>query len=796
MVTGRVTMFRIADPLIVSQSNVTNIISGSVISGGSGSCQINYHDTTYSPLGLWQLSGNLNDSSGISNHHIGLQAGTQRYTNMGPGMRGAMFDGSTLFLSTGSVPTNMVLTGAATVEFIANFSPPSTAVAQVPFQLAGVTGDVNGSENFLFEYIVNSTGMITYFAELNAGTNIQYDFTSASVQWNEVAHYAMTRDSSGVVRVYVNGSKLETSLALSLPNTGTVATSSARIHIGADSAAGFAIGPSPCKNTSISSVKLIGRQLSDEEVYTEYQRTLGGLCGSSVSTGGAAAEGADVSASYVVIGTTSSLPNERRLAAGTGISIFDGGPNGDVTISTTGGAGEVSASYVVLALTSSLANERVLTVGAGLTLTDNGPNSSVVIAAATGSTRLDQDGDDIIVWRLNELTGSRIVNYGSSGSAGDITGSARLVYGRAGVYDSAIDFRGYTTPTFASGSPGVKPKDTNINVSAWIYPYQFMSGVILVKNLTTGTYDPTSPIILGVDGAFGYPFLQLRSTNTTSNRLSIATSRSLALYTWNHLGFSLSGSGANSVARFYLNGDFISSMTISGTIDFSSHGWWGVGGIPPTGAESGDYKLNEIRIADVVRNDQWWRDIYLRGLRGTAFSGSAAGSGQAFVTGTWRDGVNTFITTGSVSIDSQNRTAAQIGSDVFFFVSGTVDRTGTGAKNVLFGGDTYFSGAIVYLGGVIYNSVTVTGSYYVSRDDYLIGVQQPNGSSSIIFTPTGSIRQGRAYKISDVVGNAASGSITISGSAGSLILGSSTYQLSTNWASVEIIRFGNNWIIG
>ncbi len=1019
MVTGRITVARIADPLIISQSVNNTIISGAVIQGGTGSCKIDYHDTTYNPIGLWQLSGNMLDSS-TSAHHLGLQAGTQRYTNMGPQFRGAMFDGSTLFLSTGSVPSSMVLTGAATVEFIANFTPGGN---QVPFQLAGATGDVNGSENFLLEFIVASSGMISYFAERDSGTNIQFDFTSASVNFNEVAHYAMTRDVSGTVRVYVNGSKLETSLALNTPNTGVAALSTARIHIGADNGAAFSLGTSPCSRTSIASVKLIGRQLSDEEVYSEYLHTIGAMCGGeSTSTGGGGADvsasyvvlgttsslpnervltagsgisiqdngpngtvvisatggggggtpitastdwttlfdidfttaasatytantldavlggyswilenmsnadsigvlpgvglvidtngnssdqftsvytapsiimpmsrtladyrqedyelrlwvnveitgsdanfevtrggfarypffdgntrffdayakgfsggavagfdnfynggvtsitlanpttlnafcihqaditrgdlfaasvapsasfpshpsssagyklqgfsryvgnvfastvtgsgdiavhieaftvnannsfwttyrriklearrrsltvtgtfgtstggGADVSASYVVIGTTSSLPNERMLSAGTGINIQDNGPNGTVVISATGGggAGEVSASYVVLGLTSSLANERVLTVGAGLTLTDNGPNSSVVIAAATGSTRLDQDGDDIIVWRLNELSGSRIINYGSSGSAGDITGSARLVYGRAGVYDSAIDFRGYTIPTFASGSPGVKPKDTNINVSLWIYPYQFMSGVLLVKNLTTGTYDLASPIILRVDGAYGYPFLQLRSTDTASNYLLIEPSRSLALYTWNHLGFSLSGSGSSSVARFYLNGDFLKTMTISGTLDFSSHGWWGVGGVPLTGAEAGDYKLNEVRVANVVRNDQWWRDIYLRGLRGSAFSGAAGGgSGQAFVTGTWRDAVNQFITTGSVSIDSQNRTAAQVGSDVFFFVSGNTGLSGTSAgKIAAFGGDVKITGTLSVGTGSLY----------------------------------------------------------------------------------------------
>lgn len=113
------------------------------------------------------------------------------------------------------------------------------------------------------------------------------------------------------------------------------------------------------------------------------------------STSGSGGGGADVSASYVIIGNTGSLPNERALLAGTGISIVDGGAGAGVTISTTGGAGEVSASYVVLSSTSSLANERVLTAGTGITIVDNGPNSSVVINATGGGGTTIVTGSNI-----------------------------------------------------------------------------------------------------------------------------------------------------------------------------------------------------------------------------------------------------------------------------------------------------------------------------------------------------------------------------------------------------------------
>ncbi len=57
-----------------------------------------------------------------------------------------------------------------------------------------------------------------------------------------------------------------------------------------------------------------------------------------------------------------------------------------------GGSGNNEASYVVLGLTSSLINERVLTAGSGITITDNGPNGTVVIAANGTGDRIAKYG--------------------------------------------------------------------------------------------------------------------------------------------------------------------------------------------------------------------------------------------------------------------------------------------------------------------------------------------------------------------------------------------------------------------
>lgn len=60
----------------------------------------------------------------------------------------------------------------------------------------------------------------------------------------------------------------------------------------------------------------------------------------------------DDKASYVVIASTASLPNDRVLTAGAGIAITDGGPGGNITISNTGGGGGSNTVWIDLGNTA------------------------------------------------------------------------------------------------------------------------------------------------------------------------------------------------------------------------------------------------------------------------------------------------------------------------------------------------------------------------------------------------------------------------------------------------------------
>ena len=53
-------------------------------------------------------------------------------------------------------------------------------------------------------------------------------------------------------------------------------------------------------------------------------------------------------ATYITLNSEIKLPNERRLAAGTGITLTDGGPNGTLTVAAAGANAQGIAGAVQL----------------------------------------------------------------------------------------------------------------------------------------------------------------------------------------------------------------------------------------------------------------------------------------------------------------------------------------------------------------------------------------------------------------------------------------------------------------
>lgn len=65
------------------------------------------HNTTHSPVALYQLDELLTDTSGNAVTTLILAAGTARYTNIVPGIKGAAFDGTAYYYVNAAVSTGL-----------------------------------------------------------------------------------------------------------------------------------------------------------------------------------------------------------------------------------------------------------------------------------------------------------------------------------------------------------------------------------------------------------------------------------------------------------------------------------------------------------------------------------------------------------------------------------------------------------------------------------------------------------------------------------------------------------------
>jgi hypothetical protein len=238
---------------------------GGTASGGSS---ISLHDTTHDPLGLWQLNGDLTDSSG-NGYTLTVGSGTEQYAPLSDTLSGAHLDGSTYLIHDVAVSA-LRLTGDMTIECLVKWlvDPPGYGVNNDTTSSALVAHGVGGeteATNTLYCFGARSSGGgFTWVSESGGGTNAAYNL-DVEVPTSVWHHMAAVRDSN-VVSIYLDGALLGSSSSLTTPTGG----SSGRFVIGA-----LASGSSENPTCVIASVKLIGSALTAAQVKAEYQRTLG-----------------------------------------------------------------------------------------------------------------------------------------------------------------------------------------------------------------------------------------------------------------------------------------------------------------------------------------------------------------------------------------------------------------------------------------------------------------------------------------------------------------------------------------
>jgi len=388
------------------------------------------------------------------------------------------------------------------------------------------------------------------------------------------------------------------------------------------------------------------------------------------------------------------------LIAGSNVTITTGS-NGAITIDSTGGGGggaPTGAQYVTLATNASLTDERVLTAGTGISLTDAGAGSTVtlavrdsVVATVSGTQFTGNVGvtGSLGASTLNILSG---VLYQANGT---IQQDANL------VWDSANDRLGIGT-----------------NAPA--------------KTLHIGPAAGTS-FRLGPNSSY----IEIGQANSTTYRWSSGGTATTIEQNVNHifqnsntLGFqSSNGQPADIGFGRSAAGILIVSGAAPGAIlRFNA---------ASTPLAAGDLSMNTTTgrpgafIGGAARSLAHTDEI-----PGTFFSSTTAGA---------------IFTTGSLAIrggESAVDAPADKGADVFFYVSGSTNITGSNAKLSLFGGDVTISGSANIANGATVvgnltavNNVGVLGALTVMSTGLIAGNATVSGSltANTLFVTTGNV---------------------------------------------------------
>jgi hypothetical protein len=229
--------------------------------------KVRLHDTTHSPIGLWQLQGDLTDSSG-NGYTLSLAAGTEQYVPISDTVQGHLFNGAT-YLRYNTAEAALQLTGDMTIELLVEWlvDRPGIGVNTGAIGPALVCHGGNGetlATNNLYTLGPRPGGGLRWLSESGSGSNAIYDLTGTMPA--HVLHHLAAVRSSNVVTFYWNGAPIGTSGTLTTPAGGT----SGRLCLG-----NIFDGATEEPTCTMASVKIIGSALTASQVQAEYERTLG-----------------------------------------------------------------------------------------------------------------------------------------------------------------------------------------------------------------------------------------------------------------------------------------------------------------------------------------------------------------------------------------------------------------------------------------------------------------------------------------------------------------------------------------
>lgn len=228
---------------------------------------ISRHDTTSTPVALYQLDSSLTDSSG---NGLTLTCATPLYSDVYAGVRGNFPNASTLAALHRADPS-LIITGDITVACLVYANKQVSSATAVVTQVGDSTdGSFSNAWNYLFS-LGMGIGSLNYIHEASGPSTRTYS-VDFQVPVRQLFHYAFTRVSN-VIQFYVNGRPAgAASSALTAPGGG----SASEVCIGGRLNGDFSsIVSDSLFSGVISSVKIIGSGLTAAQMKSLYNNSMG-----------------------------------------------------------------------------------------------------------------------------------------------------------------------------------------------------------------------------------------------------------------------------------------------------------------------------------------------------------------------------------------------------------------------------------------------------------------------------------------------------------------------------------------
>lgn len=222
---------------------------------------VQYHDSTFSPVGLWQFNETFNDTSGNA-FNLTAETGTVAYGDIFPGVKGVILDGVTTLVYNTSTAT-LGRTGDITIEMLLNLNAYTASKFLVSYSNSSSGGSTT---NALYAIEMLNTGSteFTFMQENGSNSASRTSTFTNRPTLDTLCHLAVTR-TSDVIKVYLNGVLVETSSALTTATGG----GSSVFRVGSHSSRGSAPA------CVIASLKVVASALTGTQIAQEYNLTLG-----------------------------------------------------------------------------------------------------------------------------------------------------------------------------------------------------------------------------------------------------------------------------------------------------------------------------------------------------------------------------------------------------------------------------------------------------------------------------------------------------------------------------------------